>query len=254
MERNYDFRIFDSLESTNSEAVNHISGYSKPTWIWTRTQTKGRGRAGRTWISGSNNFFATYLQKTDEAIRLIPLRSFLSGLALHETLCYFTDGNYEFFLKWPNDVVLMRKKVAGILLENISQAGTNYLITGFGVNLHEVPELEGIPTRKLDPGGIAQLTGFNISSREFLDVLAERVTKFEKTYNSCGFSRIRDLWLDHAFDLGKRITFRSDRKETKGVFEGIDDQGRSIIATHQGKEFFSAGDMIFEETKSAIGN
>ena len=45
-------------------------------------------------------------------------------------------------MKWPNDVILSRKKVAGILLENNRQSDENYLITGFGVNLHEVPDLE----------------------------------------------------------------------------------------------------------------
>ncbi len=254
MESNYEIRIFDKLESTNSEAVNHITGYTKPIWIWTRTQTKGKGRAGRAWHSGSRNFFATYLQKTDESLRLIPLRSFLAGLALLETLCYFTEGKHTFFLKWPNDVILMRKKVGGVLLESVNQAGVNFLITGFGVNLHEVPALEDVPTRKLDPGGIAQLTGFDISRKEFLDKLAGGVIKFEEVYQSQGFLRIRALWLEHAFDLGKKIRFWNGKEETKGVFDGIDKQGRVIVSTHLGKKVFAAGDMFFEESISAIGN
>ena len=254
MESPYEIRIFERLESTNSEAVNHISFYHKPIWVWTRTQTKGKGRAGRTWHSGSNNFFASYLQKTNEAVRLIPQRSFLAGLALHETLCYFTESKQEFYLKWPNDVILMRKKVGGILLENVQRDGVNYLITGFGVNLKEVPELDEIPTRKFDPGSIAQLTGIDIPSREFLAILAGEVMKFEELYQSQGFLRIRDLWLERAFDLGKRIRFWNGKVETKGKFDGIDEQGRVILSTNLGKKVFSAGDMYFEESIGVIGN
>ena len=254
MEKNYEIRIFDKLESTNSEASKHISDYTKPIWIWTRTQTRGKGRAGRVWHSGTNNFFATYLQKTNESLRFVPLRSFVAGLALHATLCYFTGGRHAFFLKWPNDVILMRKKVGGVLLESIKQNEENFLITGFGVNLHVAPKLADVPTRKLDPGGIAQLTGMAITSREFLDKLAENVIKFEGVYQSQGFLRIRDLWLEHAFDLGKSIRFGHGKQETRGIFGGIDEQGRVIITTPLGKEVFAAGDMYFEESISVIGN
>lgn len=245
MENKTEFRIFDRLESTNSEAANHIADYTQPIWIWTKNQTKGKGRSGRVWHSGSNNFFASYLQKLDESLSLIPLRSFVAGLALHETLNHFTEGKYDFYLKWPNDVVLMRKKVGGILLENINSNGENYLITGFGVNLHEIPNSVDIPTRKLDAGGIYELTGFDISSREFLDMLAEKIMKFEKTYQFKGFLRIRELWNEHAFDLRKQIMLHNGKEETRGTFEGIDKRGKAIIATHQGKKSFSAGDMYF---------
>lgn len=254
MERNYEILSFDRLESTNSEATRHISGFTKPIWIWTKTQTRGRGRSGRNWHSGSKNFFATYLQKPNEPLQDIPLRSFLAGLALHETLCAFTEFKHDFYLKWPNDVILSRKKVAGILLENNRLSDENYLITGFGVNLHEVPALEDVPERKYDPGSIAQLTGFDISSREFLDRLIQKVNKYEEVYHSDGFWRIRELWLERAFDLGKGIFFRHGKIETRGIFEGIDHNGRAIVVTPDGIRYFSAGDMFFKDSKNVVGN
>jgi len=129
---------FEELPSTNSYLLGNISLCSQHgLTVWTQKQTSGRGRAGRTFISPSNQVltFSVVIHSGDSEDRL-HLWALWSGLALFRSLS--GKGLPNLRLKWPNDLLDGRQKLAGILVERgpWHQAGLNSLIIGIGLNVN----------------------------------------------------------------------------------------------------------------------
>ncbi len=112
--RGLGLRRYETLDSTNEEARRVAkTGQRGPLWIVSREQTAGRGRRGRVWISESGNLFATLLMPVTTS--LSAQLGFVAGLAATDAIIARAPSA-EVKLKWPNDVLLNEKKVAGILL------------------------------------------------------------------------------------------------------------------------------------------
>src|SRR5210317_73135 len=129
---------FEELPSTNSYLLGNISLCSQHgLTVWTHKQTSGRGRVGRTFISPSNQVltFSVVIHSGDSEDRL-HLWALWSGLALFRSLS--GKGLPNLRLKWPNDLLDGRQKLAGILVERgpWHQAGLNSLIIGIGLNVN----------------------------------------------------------------------------------------------------------------------
>src|SRR5690606_10448918 len=139
---------FDSVTSTMDAAVAHYKkGALPPFAIVADEQTNGRGRRGRTWMSMRGNLFVTYVITCPK--RMVPYMSFVAAISVHETLTHYKKINKKgrhqknntfLTLKWPNDVLLNEKKVAGILIDVIEERD-DYTALGIGVglNTHHAP-------------------------------------------------------------------------------------------------------------------
>ena len=134
---NIDIIILDQIDSTNNEAqrvLNYKSNF--PFWIIANEQTSGRGRKNRYWVSQKGNFMGTFVLEHKIEKQYIPHLSFVTSLALRETIEGFNKGDKEIFLKWPNDIIIKDSKCAGILIESLkSNSDKEYLAIGIGVNL-----------------------------------------------------------------------------------------------------------------------
>ena len=128
--------VFETLDSTNAEAIRRAgNGERGPIWFLTLKQTQSRGRRGRAWDSGEGNFSASLLIRPEGGPEQAALRSFIAALALRGALIEVCGREDIFTLKWPNDVLLNNRKLAGILLEGGTDAFGAYLCIGIGVNL-----------------------------------------------------------------------------------------------------------------------
>src|SRR5688572_29433637 len=108
--------VFAELDSTNAEALRRAAtGDAGPLWILTRAQTAARGRRGRAWASPPGLFAATLLMLPPATGEGAALRSFVAALGLFDALVAATGRPELFALKWPNDVLLEGRKLAGIL-------------------------------------------------------------------------------------------------------------------------------------------
>ncbi len=239
------FSYYDSLASTNTKAAEEISRYDGPLWVWARQQTCGRGRRGKTWQSEKGNFYASYLQKVDGPLDQLALFSFVAGLAVHATLEFYLGTTWLLGLKWPNDIMLEGKKVAGILLENATHDRQTYLVTGFGVNLTSGPQLNKPGARCITPGGVEELTGTCIDSRDFLHRLAMNYDMKEDIFHRDGYATIRHQWLERAYMLGQEVTVTQGDAEITGIFETITNDGCAVIVNKGGETRISAGDLFF---------
>ncbi|MEJ5273877.1 MAG: biotin--[acetyl-CoA-carboxylase] ligase, partial [Spirochaetota bacterium] len=134
-------KFFESIDSTNSELLNNE--YEDKTLIYTYDQTKGRGRFDRKWITFKNKALAlSFLLKNNgtEKNRFNLLKNyFIFNMIFSITLVEILDKNYKIksWIKWPNDIYIEDKKLAGILTESKFLDKNNFkIVAGIGININ----------------------------------------------------------------------------------------------------------------------
>jgi len=237
----YGRQVFDSVDSTLSEAARQASELTGSTWILAQEQTAARGRRGRSWATPRGNFAATLMMRRSESPSTAALRSFVASLALRRAFVATTRDEGAFTLKWPNDVLLNGGKVAGILLESIG----DFLAIGIGVNLAHAPGADQVEAGALRPVSVVAETGKVVPPEVFLDALAAEYAQLETQFQTYGFAPIRTAWLSHAARLGEEIVARTMKDETRGAFEDVDAQGNLILRTPKGRVPITAADVFF---------
>lgn len=202
-------------------------------------QTAGRGRAGRVWsaVPGSSLLCSILLRPSLPADRLGPL-PLAVGVAVAETIESFVPRACG--LKWPNDVLIDGRKVAGILLQSrLSARGMAYLIVGIGINVGASLEL-------LPEGATSISASGGDADRE--SVLATLIARLDRVYRIFLETDGRpDLaeWRRRAVMIGERVTIRRDTDELSGRFKGIDDRGRLLLVLDSGEQVsLIQGDVV----------
>lgn len=239
----YARKEFDTLDSTNEEARRMAAaGADTPVWITARHQSAGRGRRGRDWQSPHGNLAATLLLRPDRGPAECAQLSFVAALAAAETVARLAPAA-GIGLKWPNDVLVEGKKIAGILLEAASGAGVVpvWLAVGIGINLAHHPQDTEFPATS-----IAALGASAPPPAEALAHLATAFAKWYDVWRAEGFAPVREAWLARAVRLGEAIRARLGQEEATGVFEGIDETGALILRQAGDRvRAISAGDVFF---------
>jgi len=142
------FIEYDSLGSTNIEADRLFEGgEAAPFWVRADAQTQGRGRRGRDWVSPKGNFYGTAVYRFDGEPQDAAKLSFVAAIAVANALSAYTLKTAP-TLKWPNDVLLDGRKVAGLLLE----AKPGRVLIGIGVNLVSRPSAKAARKRSVARG------------------------------------------------------------------------------------------------------
>ena len=238
--------VHDVLDSTNAEALRRAAaGEAGPLWIMALSQTAARGRRGRAWASPAGNFGATLLIRPpgDAA-----LRSFVAALGLFDAMVALTGRPELFALKWPNDVLLGGRKLAGILLEAVNGGA---LAVGVGVNLATAPEPGTLEAGAVPPVSLSEATGLTIGAEDFLDQLAPAVAAWEDRLADEGFAPVRSAWLARATRLGEPIVARLPGRTLEGRFETVDARGALVLATDAGRVVLPAADITFGTADAA---
>jgi BirA family transcriptional regulator, biotin operon repressor / biotin---[acetyl-CoA-carboxylase] ligase len=254
----YRLTAFDQTGSTNAEAMlSARAGERGPMWFATTEQTAGRGRRLRPWVAPRGNLASSILQVIEVAPALAATLGFAAGLALEQALRKLSieaalrmagsDG-LNFTLKWPNDVLAGRSKLAGILLEAEAMVGGGLaVVVGIGTNVVAAPE--GTPT----PATSLKALGIDISAEELFAALSDGWAEFREVWDDGrGFGEIRRLWLERATGLGQAVAIKSGSTLIEGIFDTIDEQGCMIVRTTEGNLVpISAGDVYFGSVSSA---
>jgi BirA family transcriptional regulator, biotin operon repressor / biotin---[acetyl-CoA-carboxylase] ligase len=248
----YRLAAFDSIGSTNAEALSRArDGERGPMWFVTSEQTAGRGRRHRPWISPRGNLASSVLETVDVVPAVAATLGFAAGLALEAALRKVSieaslrsagSDDMKFFLKWPNDVLAGRQKLAGILLEAEAVPGDQLaVVVGIGTNVVGAPEVTPTPATSL------KAIGVDISAEELFSILSDSWAEFRGLWNrGHGFSEIRRLWLGRAVGLGQPVAVQTGGAAVAGTFDTIDDAGCMIVRTSSGERVaISAGDVYF---------
>jgi BirA family transcriptional regulator, biotin operon repressor / biotin---[acetyl-CoA-carboxylase] ligase len=239
--------IHAALDSTNAEALRRAAtGAAGPVWILAQTQTAGRARRGRAWHMPPGNFAASLLMRPEGPPAAAALRSFAAALALDDALVAAGVPCERLTLKWPNDVLLDGRKLAGILLETGGPVGGPLaLAVGIGVNLVAAPDAGDLEPGAADPVALGPATGITLSPEALLDRIAPAFARWAARLQFGGFDALREPWLARAARLGEPIVARLPGRALSGRFETVDATGALVLVTDTGRVSLPAAEIHF---------
>jgi BirA family biotin operon repressor/biotin-[acetyl-CoA-carboxylase] ligase len=239
------FHHYFELDSTNTHARQLAErGALEGEVIVAEQQTRGRGRLGRRWVSPAfaNLYFSVVLRPELAPAHAAQI-TLMAAVALADTVACFTPDPPT--IKWPNDVLVREKKLAGILTESsITSERINYVILGIGVNVNFpqalMPEaIRGRATSLMD------CAGRTVSREAFLGRLIQHLDRCYGILGEAGFEEIARRW-DAYFALrGKRVRVEMGDEALAGVATGIDSDGALIVEGERGQfHGILAGDVV----------
>lgn len=230
----FDVRHHERIDSTNDEAARLANeGAPHGTVVQADEQSAGRGRLARRWFSPRGNLYISILLRyAVPPVRTAEL-SFVSALAVADTVAALLPKAADLRLKWPNDVLVDAAKISGILLE---QAG-GALIVGIGLNVLHAPDNVAYRTTSiLARGGMASVD-------QARSLLLDRLAMHLATWEAEGFPPIREAWLARSHPLGETLRITSGTRGMEGRFAGLDDDGALLLDTADGRKRIVAGDV-----------
>lgn len=226
------WRHLPTIGSTNDEAAAWArAGAAAGAVVVADEQTRGRGRLGRHWHSppGESLYLSVVLRPPLPPHRVPPL-TLAAGVAVAEALLVF-DVTPQ--LKWPNDVQLDGKKVAGILTEMSADIDrVHHLVVGIGVNLNgrQFPdELAAIAT------SVVLARGAAVGRAEFAAVLCARLEDWLNQFVADGAAPVVAAWKQHARFFGRRVVVTAGRDRLEGVAEDLEEDGALRLRTDDGR-------------------
>ncbi len=233
----------EEVGSTNDEARRLLLG-GAPAWTvaWAGSQTGGRGRDGRRWSSPPGNLYASLLLRPPGPPARVAQLAFVAAVAIGEALRGMLPGARPVTLKWPNDVLVGGRKVAGILLESegARAEGVDGVVVGFGVNVEAFPGDARLPATSLRAEGV-----HGVGPGDVLGACLRALWLWNATWQEAGFAPVREAWTAAAHGLGAPALARLPGGDVAGTFEGLAEGGEMLLATPSGTRRVSAGDVFF---------
>ncbi len=220
---------FDAVDSTNTWVKENIDTLNphKMTCISAKQQSAGRGRLGRTWISppGENIYATLYFTLPLGAPYIGNLGQILS-LACVESL---EKEGLSPHIKWPNDILVGEKKLAGILCETIPQHHHISIALGIGINVDSAPLLPNQPTTSL-----SQLCQKPWKRQQLLESIVERFLIHLETLQNKGFAPFLESYTQR-LTVKKALVHTDGVRTLKGTYETINEKGQLILRLENGE-------------------
>jgi BirA family biotin operon repressor/biotin-[acetyl-CoA-carboxylase] ligase len=229
--------IHDSIDSTQTDARLCVASTDRPFVVMAHMQTNGYGKFERAWESYSGNFSATFavdLSVQHFDLGKIPM---LVCIKLCELLSTLSHSKADFRLRWPNDIVLNKKKIGGILIEKID---STFLI-GIGLNLRQSPEdgkVSYAATNVLSESGV-QIDTINI-----LDELSEYFGHFAEVLNECDSAELRKKYMALLEGLGQTRKVVTRHETLFGQLQDINNDGALILDVNGDKKLIYSADVF----------
>ena len=237
-----DVFVFEELDSTNQWVIENLSGKPDSSLLCVaESQSSGRGRAGRQWCSPfGGNIYMSFSCVTGVSRKNISALSLVVGLALVRVL---REKNIEgLSLKWPNDVLLGGKKLAGTLIESKINSGQLEFIVGIGINVQMPVGFD----LKSDIGW-ADLTGTGVQVSDRSQLIAMVYSECEKLMHEFfeeGFSVFRHEWMQYDEFAGKEVKIiDQDKLLCSGREAGVDENGYLLVHSDSGVKQIISGDV-----------
>lgn len=234
-----DVVYFEETDSTNNQAKKSAGSESKPakhgTLFITECQTGGRGRRGRTWISpAGSGIWMSLVLRPDIEPSSASMLTIVAAMAMTKAISE-NASKAECKIKWPNDIVLNRKKICGILTEMSAELEQiHYVVIGIGVNVNTTDFDDSI---KEMASSIYLQTGRKIKRSEIVAAFSK---SFEEYYNifieKGNLSGLKDAYNKMLINAGREVKITSAKDEFTGTATGIDDVGNLIVNKEDGSK------------------
>lgn len=221
--------------STNSYAIELLKNVNviDGTVVYTHNQTQGRGQRGNSWIAvpERNATFSLIVKPGFLNSKNAFYLSKITALALHDVLTeILNDSQFDIKIKWPNDILVNKKKIAGVLIENsVLNDAIQWSVIGIGLNVNQN-----------DFGEVKAATSLNLlNSKEHSveNTMQAVFVKFEKWYlrlKKGEFKQIDDAYHNLLFTLNTESEFEQNRNRFKATVQGVNESGLLILKLANG--------------------
>ena len=255
-ERESLFYHYNNTSSTMDRARDlALRGAVGGTVITADKQSAGRGRNGRTWVSRQGGLYFTVLERPRLTIADYTQLSLVTQIAVTRCISFFCGKRA--YLRWPNDIYIDRRKIAGVTTEIYGEGDlVKWISVGVGVNVNNTS-----PSGKA--AACAEITGRQISRRDVLEKIIDEIENVKKTFISTavyfqGSRALADEWNSMSDCIGAKVAVfehenndenysveKPGRVFAKGTFAGIDPAGRCILKTEgtKGSLYFNQGSV-----------
>ena len=233
-------------------ALRQSAGEAEGECFQVGEQTKGRGRRGKQWVSQSGDgLYLSIILCPDAPRSTWAGLSFMASLAVFKTLLGFIEDAHvpACSLKWPNDILYDKRKLAGILLE----ASTEGVVVGCGINLANAPM---IGQTDFPPVALKELvTSQLVDSKVLACAVICQMAELYATWQAGGIEIILGEWRSYCDMKGKSLRIQTVKDEIIGTYEGIGSDGHLLVRKAGGRIVqIAAGDVEILRGDDASGN
>lgn len=230
---------FDEVASTINQVMLRADKADEGLVVVAEKQLEGRGRFSRHWASPAGGIWTSILLKPKcpptEAARLNIIASLAIAVSIEEV------AKIKAQIKWPNDILVKERKVAGILTEMVAELDKiNYAVLSFGVNVNNsLPaELQGQAI------SLRQATSHQVDRHILFAAILNKIEDYYIEWQTKGFDFILDSWRQYCSTLGQIVEVKGLNKVLKGKALDVDENGQLILRTADGKKhYLSAGEV-----------
>ena len=225
---NIDFYLLDTVDSTNTFAKEKLLNKDYLVVI-SEQQTAGRGRQGKEWYSpDAGNIYMTIKFKDKNPAPL----SLIIGLLISEAMDSVSGQKINAGLKWPNDLLINKKKICGILIESEMNADEVEFIVGIGINY-------SLPKKESWWGEIGELADI-LPREKLMNSILENIINYKEN----GYKNWKDAWEKRCMHIGIELkALSNNQKDTDiGIFKGINEEGKMLLQTERELRVISSGE------------
>ena len=230
---------YNRVTSTNALA-KRLADNNAGEWtvVVSEAQTKGKGRAGHSWISPKGGLWFSIILRPRIDADKIPLIQFLAANGLRQAVDQATGLSSQ--VKWPNDLVMSGKKLAGILIETRIDGKVVYAVIGIGLNVNM--------TDKMLPSGAVSLFTATDQKFDLEDILDLILEALEKCYKKLDDNEaIMREWWDHCVHRLRPVMIRTPTGIVSGKCVGVKGDGSIVIRRGTVEESISEGSLILTD-------
>jgi len=239
---------FDSVDSTQNQALKMAEDVkNNGTVIIAEKQTGGKGRSGRKWVSPKGGIWLSLILYPKFDITITTLFPIASALALSKAI----EKTYKIFpeLKWPNDLTIKGKKLAGMLVDvSIESNKIEKLVLGVGINFDvDTKQIEKILKKNPNFYGVASLGDqkSNIKQTQLTQIFFSELEKIYESLNKKEIKKIVLEWTKRSSTIGKTVEIDTVNGKIKGNAIKIDDDGALVILKDGKTNRVIAGDITY---------
>jgi BirA family transcriptional regulator, biotin operon repressor / biotin---[acetyl-CoA-carboxylase] ligase len=238
-----EIHCFENVGSTNKIACSLAEqGALEGTIVTSESQSKGRGRMGREWVSPPGGLYFSIILRPEIRIDEIPAITLAAASSVAKSISKISRSDVR--VKWPNDIFIGGKKVCGILAETRAHADrTDFLIVGIGINV-DTPAAK-LP---LEAVSIRSATGITVDRVGLLSSVLCGVGYCYTVFNEKGFKSFRDESKSMSLVLGKEVRVKTNRGVLSGKAVDIDERGALVLMNAVGElSVVFSGDVTLGE-------
>ena len=232
---------FDNIDSTNIFSKKLIKKDAiQGTVVVSDIQMKGRGRKDRNWFSPKGGLWFSIILYPKLSVNKSILVTMIASISVSQSIIKLT--NTKPVIKWPNDILINKKKVCGILTETeVKKGKIEYMIVGIGLNVNNKLNDE------LSKSATSLIEEIN-KDISIQDLLKDILVNFDNNYkllNKKDFLQIRKLWLNFSNIIGRKVKIKEEESEIIGNVIDFSEDGSLIIESENKRKKIIFGDLEY---------